>query len=113
MHINKITVDNTINYIRVKFNLTQDELAKKLAVSRNLINKMENGKMDISHKTAYKINELFDVDKNSPINVAEEDEGIYIPKRLLTLLESQQRTIESQQSTIEKLSVDTTRKKTA
>lgn len=63
---NKITkVENAIKLIRKKFKLTQDELAEKLTVSRELVNKMESGKTTISHKNIYKIKELFDFDVNN------------------------------------------------
>ncbi|MBK7885174.1 MAG: helix-turn-helix transcriptional regulator [Chitinophagaceae bacterium] len=58
-------MENAIKFIRKKFKLTQDELAEKLSVSRELVNKMEGGKTPISHKNIYKIKELFDFDVNN------------------------------------------------
>ena len=39
---------NLIAKIRERYNLTQDQLAKKITISREYINKMETGKMPIS-----------------------------------------------------------------
>ncbi len=52
-------MENIIALIRKRFNLTQDELSARLGISREYVNKMENGKMAISHKTKAKINEYF------------------------------------------------------
>jgi DNA-binding XRE family transcriptional regulator len=70
-------VDNIIVDVRRKLNLTQDELAAKLSISRELVNKMENGKADVSYKTKALINELLAkefVKKNSQrMSVVAED----------------------------------------
>lgn len=52
---------NRLKVYRAMFNLTQEELAKKLGVSRQTIIAIEKGKYDPSLKLAFKITRLFGV----------------------------------------------------
>ena len=52
---------NRLKVYRAMFNLTQEELAKKLGVSRQTIIAIEKGKYDPSLKLAFKIARLFGV----------------------------------------------------
>ena len=50
---------NHVRELRKAKQWTQDDLAKKLLVSRQTVNAIENGKFDPSIVTAFKIAELF------------------------------------------------------
>ncbi len=50
-----------IKEFRVKFNMTQEELAKKVGVRRETIVFLEKGKYNPSLKLAYKIAKVFNV----------------------------------------------------
>ncbi|QYA25230.1 helix-turn-helix transcriptional regulator [Gramella sp. MT6] len=50
---------NKIKVLRAEFDLTQAQLADKLAVSRQTINAIEKGKFDPSLPLAFKISKLF------------------------------------------------------
>ena len=50
---------NHMRELRKANNWTQDDLAKKLLVSRQTVNAIENGKFDPSIVTAFKIAEIF------------------------------------------------------
>ncbi len=52
---------NRLKVYRAMYNLTQEELAKKLGVSRQTIIAIEKGKYDPSLKLAFKIARLFGV----------------------------------------------------
>lgn len=52
---------NQLKVYRAMHNLTQEELAKKLQVTRATINAVENGRYDPSLKLAFKIAEFFKV----------------------------------------------------
>ena len=64
---------NKLKYYRALHNLTQEDLAKKLAVSRQTIIAIEKGKYDPSLKLAFKIAKFFGV-KIEDIFIYEEDE---------------------------------------
>ncbi|MFV9483222.1 helix-turn-helix transcriptional regulator [Christiangramia sp. ASW11-125] len=51
---------NRIKILRAEHDLTQAELAKRLNVSRQTINAIENGKFDPSLPLAFKLSHLFD-----------------------------------------------------
>lgn len=51
---------NNIRILRAEHRLTQAELAKKLDVSRQTINAIENEKYDPSLSLAFEISSLFD-----------------------------------------------------
>ncbi len=55
---------NTIKSLRVRDNLTQDELAKYLAVSRSTIGMYEQGKREPNMEIMEKIADFFNVDMN-------------------------------------------------
>ncbi|TRO67110.1 helix-turn-helix transcriptional regulator [Christiangramia sabulilitoris] len=50
---------NNIKILRAQHDLTQAQLASKLAVSRQTINAIEKGKFDPSLPLAFKISKLF------------------------------------------------------
>jgi putative transcriptional regulator len=52
---------NKIKVYRAMYDLTQDDLAKKLGVSRQTIISIEKGKYDPSLKLAFKIAKFFNV----------------------------------------------------
>jgi putative transcriptional regulator len=51
---------NTLKVLRAERNWTQGDLAEKLAVSRQTVNAIENGKYDPSLPLAFKIAALFE-----------------------------------------------------
>lgn len=50
---------NRIKVLRAEHNMTQEQLAKEVQVSRQTINAIENGKFDPSLTLAFKISRLF------------------------------------------------------
>ena len=50
---------NNIKVLRAQYDLTQAQLADKLAVSRQTINAIEKGKFDPSLPLAFKLSKLF------------------------------------------------------
>ncbi|MDR1690616.1 MAG: helix-turn-helix transcriptional regulator [Candidatus Methanoplasma sp.] len=52
-------MDNNIRIMRAGLNITQEELAQALGVSRQTIIAIENGKYDPSLKLAFKISNFF------------------------------------------------------
>lgn len=50
---------NRIKVLRAETNLSQDELAKEINVSRQTINAIENGKFNPSVKLALKMSKVF------------------------------------------------------
>jgi len=64
---------NKLKYYRALYNLTQEDLAKKLGVSRQTIIAIEKGKYDPSLKLAFKIAKFFGV-KIEDIFIYEEDD---------------------------------------
>ncbi len=59
-----LDVRNRIKIERAEFNLTQEELAKKIGVSRQTINSIEKNRYVPSTILALKLSELFD----KPVN---------------------------------------------
>lgn len=55
------TMKNKIKVYRAMYDLTQDDLAKKLGVSRQTIISIEKGRYDPSLKLAFKIAKFFNV----------------------------------------------------
>ena len=53
-----------IRYFRMLRNMTQDELAEKLAVTRQTISNYENGKSQPDFETLTKLSEILDADIN-------------------------------------------------
>jgi transcriptional regulator with XRE-family HTH domain len=53
---------NIIQDLRERLNLNQEELAVKLGLSREMVNKMEKGKLNVSAKTKLTIREKFGID---------------------------------------------------
>ena len=53
------TMKNSIRVLRAERRWTQADLAKKLGVSRNSVNAIENGKYDPSLPLAFRIARLF------------------------------------------------------
>ena len=64
---------NKIKVQRAIHNLTQDDLAKKIAVSRQTINTMESGKYVPSTVLALKMAKLFGVPVEELFELEEED----------------------------------------
>ncbi len=64
---------NKLKVFRVMHNLTQEELAKKLGVTRQTIIAIEKGKYDPSLKLAFKIAKFFGV-KIEDIFIYEDEE---------------------------------------
>jgi len=54
-------MENKIKVFRAMHNLTQEELAKKVGVTRQTMNAIEKNKYSPSLELAFKICELFDV----------------------------------------------------
>ena len=50
---------NRIKVLRAEFELTQEELADRIGVSRQTINAIEKGKFDPSLPTAFRIAKIF------------------------------------------------------
>lgn len=50
---------NRIKVLRAEFELTQEELADRIGVSRQTINAIEKGKFDPSLPTAFRISKVF------------------------------------------------------
>lgn len=55
-----MTITNKIKVLRAKHNMTQEELANKLKVTRQTIISIESGKYTPSLPLAFKIAKLFD-----------------------------------------------------
>ncbi|KXA91601.1 hypothetical protein AKJ57_00495 [candidate division MSBL1 archaeon SCGC-AAA259A05] len=53
-------MENNLKVWRAKEDLTQEELAKKVEVTRQTINSIERGKYDPSLELAFKLAELFE-----------------------------------------------------
>ncbi len=66
------TMKNKIKVYRAMYDLTQEDLAKKLGVSRQTIISIEKGKYDPSIKLAFKIAKYFNV-KIEDIFIYEEE----------------------------------------
>lgn len=64
---------NNIKVQRAIFNLTQQDLADKIGVSRQTINAMEAGKYVPSTVLALKISQLFEKPVNEIFELEEED----------------------------------------
>lgn len=64
---------NNIKLFRVKFNMTQGELAKAIQVSRQTVSAMEGGKYVPSTMLALKLSEKFEVSVNELFILEEED----------------------------------------
>lgn len=64
---------NTIKVQRAIHDLTQDQLAKKIGVSRHTINSIEKGKYVPSTLLALKMSDLFGVPVNDFFRLEEED----------------------------------------
>ena len=57
-----------IAMLRTQANLTQEQLAEKLYVTRELVSKWETGKRNPDYKTIVKLAEIFSVDTDEIIN---------------------------------------------
>ena len=64
---------NRIKILRAEKNLSQDELAKAISVSRQTINAIENGKFNPSVKLAIKMAELFGTSVENIFTLEEKD----------------------------------------
>ena len=66
-------MQNTIKVERAILNLTQDELAQKIGVSRQTINSIEANRYVPSTVLALKLSEVFDKPVNDFFNLTDED----------------------------------------
>ncbi len=66
---------NRIKVMRAEKNLSQDELAKEIEVSRQTINAIENGKFNPSVKLAMRMSQVFEC-KVEDIFQLEGDENV-------------------------------------
>ncbi|MBO8161649.1 MAG: helix-turn-helix transcriptional regulator [Thermosipho sp. (in: Bacteria)] len=66
---------NRLKFFRSKFNLTQEELAKKVGVSRQTINYIENGKYNPSVVLALKLAKVFGCKVEDIFKIEECDEN--------------------------------------
>ena len=57
-----------IAMLRTQANLTQEQLAEKLYVTRELVSKWETGKRNPDYKTIVKLAEIFSVNTDEIIN---------------------------------------------
>jgi len=64
---------NTIKIERAKKNLTQEELANNIGVSRQTINSIEKGKYIPSTLLALKLSNIFGVSVNELFQLTDED----------------------------------------
>ena len=64
---------NTIKVERAKHDLTQEDLANKIGVSRQTINSIEKGRYVPSTVLALKMSKLFEVSVNELFELTEED----------------------------------------
>lgn len=55
-------IGRQIKYLRLEHNLTQDELAFQIKISRDHLSNIENGKHPINIKNLYKFAKYFNVD---------------------------------------------------
>lgn len=60
MEVTKVKM-NGIRYLRIKHDLTQEELAKKIGITRQYISEVEIGKRSVSDKIALKLADVFGV----------------------------------------------------
>jgi transcriptional regulator with XRE-family HTH domain len=70
-------VGNAIKSLRIREGLTQEELAKKLKISRSAVGMYENGKRLPDVETLEKIADYFNVDMNYITGVVKEDTKEY------------------------------------
>ena len=66
-------MENTIKVERAILNLTQDELAKKIGVSRQTINSIEKNRYVPSTVLALKLSKMFNKSVNDFFELSEED----------------------------------------
>lgn len=66
-------MENTIKVERAILNLTQDDLAKKIGVSRQTINSIEANRYVPSTVLALKLSELFNKPVNDFFKLSEDD----------------------------------------
>ena len=66
-------MQNTIKVERAILNLTQDDLAKRIGVSRQTINSIEANRYVPSTVLALKLSEVFDKPVNSFFKLTEDD----------------------------------------
>ncbi|MDF0479719.1 helix-turn-helix transcriptional regulator [Vagococcus sp. PNs007] len=55
-------ITNRMKVLRAERNWTQQDLAKKLGVTRQTISSIEKGKYSLSLKLAFEISEIFEVE---------------------------------------------------
>lgn len=57
-----MTMENDLKVYRAKHDLTQEDLAKDVGVTRQTINALERGRYDPSLELAFKLSDRFDCD---------------------------------------------------
>lgn len=55
--------ENVLKSFRTKRNITQENIANKLGISRQTYNAIENNLLDVSYETTYKILEILEVNE--------------------------------------------------
>jgi len=65
-------MQNNIKQFRIKFNLTQEELAQKVGVRRETIVFLEQGKYNPSLQLAHNIAKLFNISIENLFNLEDE-----------------------------------------
>ncbi len=70
----KVTITNRLRELRAKYRMSQEELARRVGVTRQTIIAIENGKYLPSLKLAFKIAKVFGM-KIEDIFIYNEEEG--------------------------------------
>lgn len=108
MPINK-DLKKIIDRIKFEFSITQIQIANKIGVKNTYLSDMINGRVPFNESFKNKLYEEFHIDCDSLGFEKENNENAPITPlnqtdTLLAIIESQQRTIESQASSIKNLS---------
>jgi transcriptional regulator with XRE-family HTH domain len=91
---------NAIGQVKLKFELTQADVAEKLGVKSTYLSDMINGRVPFTDNISDKLYELFNIKANP-----EERDELVSPtmESLFKMLASQQRTIENLSETVRNL----------
>ena len=91
--------------MRKKFNITQEELAKLIGVSRRTIANWESGSFipapwqdklnEVAQKTTIQIGNVIRHDETEKERNFSPQDGVFVPNSVMEILLSQQRTIEN------------------
>lgn len=61
MVVIEMSIGNKISYMRSRFNLTQDQLAKKIGISRSALSHYEKDRRDPDYETLNRLADFFEV----------------------------------------------------